>query len=332
MAELSRIPAVFAIGSPHGDDRLGWELTRHLAGWLPPGVSVFDMSHPMDLIHHTSGYSALVIVDACYGAGPPGSMHRFEWPDSRFENLGVTSSHGFGLVQCLELAKNLGQLPTRVVIFAVEVEAVGPNRAMSSSIAAAIPKLAMAVLREVKSLLSTADSSRPPAHREDAVKRSPKSDANILRPLAFFASATDGELQFLASMARVIHHDAGAVLFREGDRIADIFIVSDGTMSIEILGSDRRLKRIQTVGVGELLGWSPVLGASPITATSRALTSVNLIAFDAVELLRYCDSQPHFGYLFMRRVATAIASRLNATRLQLLDVYRTEVADTGGLP
>ena len=128
---------------------------------------------------------------------------------------------------------------------------------------------------------------------------------------------------------RTEQYPAGSVLFREGEHLHHICIVVEGNVAIEISGPDRRMRRIHTVGTGELLGWSPVLGPAAMTATARALTDVRVVAIDAAAILAVCEADPKFGYAFMRRVANALAARLNANRLQLLDVFGTEIPAIG---
>jgi CRP-like cAMP-binding protein len=147
----------------------------------------------------------------------------------------------------------------------------------------------------------------------------------FLENLGFLAPATTAEAHQLASVARLEQVPVGAIIFREGNHLPQFYIVSQGTVSIEILGRTHRLRRVHTVGPGELLGWSPILGASAMTATARALTPVELVAIDAEAILDLCERDPRFGYLFMRRTAAAIAARLNSTRLQLLDVYGHDI-------
>jgi CRP-like cAMP-binding protein len=70
-----------------------------------------------------------------------------------------------------------------------------------------------------------------------------------------------------------------------------------------------------------------------MTATARALTPTKAISLFAAQVLALCHHNPRFGFLFMRRLAEALAARLNATRLQLLDVYKDElptIADEPG--
>ena len=66
-----------------------------------------------------------------------------------------------------------------------------------------------------------------------------------------------------------------------------------------------------------------------MTASAKALTKTKAVAIDAEAIRNWCDKDPKFGYAFMKRLAGAIAQRLNATRLQLLDVYRNVHADPG---
>ena len=146
-----------------------------------------------------------------------------------------------------------------------------------------------------------------------------------LKALAFFTPATDAELGLLVPVARFVQYTAGAVLFRAGADLFDVFIVTAGTVALEVTGPDHRPRRFQTVTAGELLGWSPLLGGGPMTATARAVTDVRVVALDAEAVLDACERDPWFGYLFMRRTAAAIAARLSATRLQLLDVYKHEL-------
>lgn len=147
----------------------------------------------------------------------------------------------------------------------------------------------------------------------------------FLGTLAFLAPATPEELRLLAPAARLERHATGTVLFREGESLARVFVVTEGTLGLEVVGKDHRPRRFQTVGPGELLGWSPLLGPGPMTATARAVTEAAVVALDAAAVLALCDSDPRFGFQFMKRTAAAIAARLSATRLQLLDVYRHEL-------
>lgn len=156
----------------------------------------------------------------------------------------------------------------------------------------------------------------------------------FLKTLAFLSPATDEELNEFVAVSRRVEFAPGSILFREGENVGRFEIVESGIVAIEIVGRDRRFRRIHTVSSGELLGWSPLLGSAAMTATARALSSVRVVSFDARAILAICDADPSFGYQFMRRVAAAIAARLHSTRLQLLDVFGSDmpIVQTGGTP
>ena len=82
--------------------------------------------------------------------------------------------------------------------------------------------------------------------------------------------------------------------------------------------------RLLTVGAGELLAWSALLGRGEMTATATADEDTQVIAIPAPKLLDICESYPEVGYHLMRRLAHALSRRLLATRLQMLDLFSIE--------
>lgn len=137
------------LGSSHGDDRVGWEVIARLRESVPPGVRAEATGDPLHLLNCPADCGLLIVVDACHGAGLPGTLHRFVWPDSRLLTLGGTSSHGIGLMAALELAATLGRLPPRVVILAIEGIADEPGEGLNHVVEAAIPAAVAAVLTEL---------------------------------------------------------------------------------------------------------------------------------------------------------------------------------------
>jgi hydrogenase maturation protease len=71
-----------------------------------------------------TGFADVVLVDACHGAGEPGSIHRFS--PAELERLASVqpcryeSTHGFGVSAAIALARTLGTLPSDLVIYAIE--------------------------------------------------------------------------------------------------------------------------------------------------------------------------------------------------------------------
>lgn len=151
-----------------------------------------------------------------------------------------------------------------------------------------------------------------------------KSLTDVLRRLEFFDGIADEHLEQLATIAEIIEYEDGQRIFREGEPAEYVYLVTSGSVSLEVCASGVGCRRILTLHQGELLGWSPVLQQPRLTATARTLAPTQTVRLHASQLLVIFEHDPRFGFEFMRRVALALATRLKAARLQLLDVYGVE--------
>lgn len=148
-----------------------------------------------------------------------------------------------------------------------------------------------------------------------------ESVASVLREIPFFSGVSEDLIRQLAEMGQIVEHPAGSVVFRQGDPATTLHLVVSGQILLEICASGVGCKRLLTVGSGELLGYSTLLGESRLTATARAVTEAETLQFSGPQVLALCQENPRFGYECMRQTALALAKRLNGTRLQLLDIY-----------
>jgi CRP-like cAMP-binding protein len=126
-------------------------------------------------------------------------------------------------------------------------------------------------------------------------------------------------------MANGVKVEAGEVIFHEGEKSPNIFVVIEGKVALEIDVASRGATRIQIVGPGRFLGWTPILTSGPMTATARAVEPCRLVAINALQVRQACGENPNFGVEFMRRTALALSRRLSATRLHLADAYESEL-------
>jgi CRP-like cAMP-binding protein len=142
-----------------------------------------------------------------------------------------------------------------------------------------------------------------------------------LRRVQFLNSLSEELLHRLIFLSRIVSFPSGSLVFRQGAEAKSLYLIVEGSVALEICAAGVGCKRILTVNDGELLGWSPALGEPRMTATARALTDVVAVELDGEECVSMCENEPRLGYEFMKRTAKALAKRLNATRLQLLNVY-----------
>ncbi|MEX0704103.1 MAG: cyclic nucleotide-binding domain-containing protein [Planctomycetales bacterium] len=159
----------------------------------------------------------------------------------------------------------------------------------------------------------------------ESVRADGREIVEMLRNVQFLREVSDELILQLAGISQAIDFPAGSVVFRQGEPARTIFLVVEGEVVLELCAAGVGCRRILTVGPGDLLGWSPVLENERLTATARTVEATRLIALDGAQLRSMGERSPRLGYEFMKRAALALAKRLTATRMQLVDVYGSQM-------
>ena len=146
-----------------------------------------------------------------------------------------------------------------------------------------------------------------------------------LRQCGFLRDVDEEHLGRFVELARPVEFLAGDLILREGEVAKEVYVILSGSASLELCASGIGCRRIMTLSDGDLLSWSAVLEQTRLTATVRAISPIQAVVIDAKELLQICEDDPAFGFAFMRRVALATVHRLTAARMQLLDVFGTQM-------
>ncbi|MEO8508811.1 MAG: Crp/Fnr family transcriptional regulator [Betaproteobacteria bacterium] len=124
----------------------------------------------------------------------------------------------------------------------------------------------------------------------------------------------------LRLLAKQVHFDRDQVVFHEGDECHDFYLIVQGRVALEIEAPGHTL-RVQTLTAGDELGWSALLMGRGKHFQARALEPVEALALNGEEVLAACRDDKGFGYALMYRMLGVVSERLQATRLQLLDMY-----------
>lgn len=142
----------------------------------------------------------------------------------------------------------------------------------------------------------------------------------------FLRGVAPQHLEELAHIARIEECKEGEVLFSEGQPVEGVYLVVHGEVALEVSDSGIRPQHVITVGAGESLGWSALLGRQRRTATAKVTEPTCVIHIDGKKLRDLCQANPRLGFEVMRQTAAALANRLNAMRLRFLGVYRLQPA------
>ncbi len=136
---------------------------------------------------------------------------------------------------------------------------------------------------------------------------------------AFLRNLSEQHRMLLASGMRPFKAAPGEVLAQEGQAATAFYLIQSGQASLGTHTADHGLRAIQTVGPGDIVGWSWLVPPHRWQFECRALTPVQGIVFDAEWLREKCEQDHELGYHLLKELLTVIAGRLAATRLQLLD-------------
>jgi len=141
----------------------------------------------------------------------------------------------------------------------------------------------------------------------------------LLAEHPFTKGLDDATLETVASHARHVSCPAGAYLAREGHDAHGLYLIESGKVAIEVHSPRKAGVAVQTLGSGEVFGWSWLIPPHRWHFDARAIEPSTAIMIDGPNLQRLCEADHELGFQIFRRLATVLAGRLAATRLQLLD-------------
>lgn len=139
---------------------------------------------------------------------------------------------------------------------------------------------------------------------------------------AFLRGLSDRQQMLLASGARPFRAQAGELLAREGSPATMFLLVQEGHVALDLHIPGRGAFPIQTVGPGEVVGWSWIVPPHIWQFDCRAVDATEGLAFDAQWLREKCEQDHELGYQLLKQLVTVVGHRLAGTRLRLLDMYR----------
>lgn len=145
---------VAGIGSPHGDDAVGFLVTEHIRSAGIRGLRCLLARHPIQLVTALNGCQRLWVIDACCSNQAMGTITRLEWPVEHSAWPTRSSTHAMGLLDALHLAENLGTLPAITLLYGVEVgEAPSLRNELSSGLSQSATQVAKLVLEDIKKMI-----------------------------------------------------------------------------------------------------------------------------------------------------------------------------------
>ena len=137
----------------------------------------------------------------------------------------------------------------------------------------------------------------------------------------FFKDLEPAYLSLVAGCAQMAGYKTGEYLMSYGTDAEHFFLLRHGRVALELSAPGRDAFKFQTVGPGEVVGWSWLIPPHKSQFDARAVEDASVIEFDGKCLRGKCDADPKLGYDLMKRFTRVLVQRFADTRLQLIDVY-----------
>ena len=128
-------------------------------------------------------------------------------------------------------------------------------------------------------------------------------------------------LKPIAGCASNISYEVGKTIYREEDDADQFLIILQGKVAVEIFVPGRGPLTIQTVGPGDVLGWSWLFPPYKRRFDARAVEATRGIALDGTCLREMAEQDHDLGYELIKRFSQVAVERLQAMSRQLLDIY-----------
>jgi CRP-like cAMP-binding protein len=152
----------------------------------------------------------------------------------------------------------------------------------------------------------------------------------IIAEHPFFQGLSERYVHLLVGCATNVRFHPGEPVFLEGGDANHFYLLREGKVALEVhTGVDQPIV-IQTMGAGDVLGWSWLIPPHKWRFDARAVEDTRAFALDGACLRKKCEEDHDLGYELLKRFSAMMSQRLQATRRELLDVYHAYHRITSG--
>ncbi len=137
----------------------------------------------------------------------------------------------------------------------------------------------------------------------------------------FFESLDPDYVGLIAGCGKNTVFKPDQVIAAAGSDANEFYVIRKGRLAMQVHAAPAGTALLQTLDGGDILGWSWLFPPYRWSVEARALQEVHAIKLDGKCLREKCESDPGMGYELMKRFSRIMSQRLEATQLQLLDLY-----------
>ncbi|MEM0440613.1 MAG: Crp/Fnr family transcriptional regulator [Candidatus Caldarchaeum sp.] len=143
----------------------------------------------------------------------------------------------------------------------------------------------------------------------------------LLNDHSFTKGLDEEKINALASIGSLARYTAGQKIFEENEVHRKFYLIVYGQIALYFYIPGRGEFRFETIGPGQVLGWSSLVPPFKKTAGAIVLENTLSIVFDSEKILRMIEADKGFGCEIYRRIIEVVGDRLKAARIRLIDMY-----------
>ena len=142
----------------------------------------------------------------------------------------------------------------------------------------------------------------------------------VLKKHPFFKDLEQEYFDFIVGCATNVQFEEGEIIMKENDPADKFFLVREGMAAIDIPISESKIITIQTVGSGDIVGWSWLIPPYKYRFNCRIVEDIRAIVLDGKCLREKCEKNHDLGYELLKRLTVVFTQRLEATRKQIISL------------
>jgi CRP/FNR family transcriptional regulator, cyclic AMP receptor protein len=137
----------------------------------------------------------------------------------------------------------------------------------------------------------------------------------------FLAGMNRTQLALLRDCAMATHFKKGETILHEGEFANRFYLIESGKVVLESRPGFGEPLVVETIGAGDLLGWSWMFPPYVWQFSARAVEPTTALFFYGTILREYCEKDHSLGYELFKRMSAVMMKRLQAARKQMLCLH-----------
>ena len=137
----------------------------------------------------------------------------------------------------------------------------------------------------------------------------------------FLVGMNRTQLALLTDCAMAAYFKTGQTILREGEFANRCYLIETGKVIVESGSNFSEPLVIETIGAGDLLGWSWMFPPYVWQFSAHAVEPTTAICFYGTILREYCEKDHSLGYELLKRISAVMVKRLQAAQKQMLSLH-----------